>query len=166
MMKKQQHKTGFKIPEGYFETLEDRVIAKIAETKFPKSAGFQTPEGYFENFEDGVLQDLLSVTARKKVIKLNPRKYLGYAAAIAASILVAFMIFSPTSNPSLETIQAAAIDGYIEDGNLNIDLYELTSYMDDADLSDLNFKNQQFSANILKNYLLETIDEETLILER
>ncbi len=42
----------------------------------------------------------------------------------------------------------------------------LTSYIDDDDIINLNLEDQQFSEATLKNYLLENVDEETLINEQ
>ncbi len=116
------------------------------------------------------VQVIKTVTASEKpakVIQLFPKKYFGYAAAIAASLIIGFAIFNTNSdNSNLDSLQLAAIDTYIEDGNLNLDLYDLTSYIDDEDITDLNLDNHQFSETTLENYILENVDEETLINEQ
>lgn len=166
-MKKNKNISGFKTPENYFESFEEHLFAKISEENFPKSTGHKVPDGYFQNLEDRVLKTVINSEKPKKVIPLFPKKYFGYAATIAACLLIGFTIFNTkTDNSSLDSLQLAAIDTYIEDGNLNLDLYDLTSYIDDEDFTDLNFDARQFSETALENYILENIDEETLINEQ
>ncbi len=166
-MKKNKNISGFKTPENYFESFEEHLFVKISEENFPKSAGHKVPDGYFQNMEDRVLKTVINSEKPKKVIPLFPKKYFGYAAAIAACLLIGFTIFNTkTDNSSLDLLQLAAIDTYIEDGNLNLDLYDLTSYIDDEDFTDLNLDDRQFSETALENYILENIDEETLINEQ
>jgi hypothetical protein len=166
-MKENKNISGFKAPENYFENFEERLFGKISEENFPKSAGHTVPDGYFENLEDRVLKTVIASEKPTKVIPLFAKKYFGYAAAIAACLLLGFTLFNTkTDNSGLDSLQLAAIDTYIEDGNLNIDLYDLTSYIDDEDITDLNMDDYQFSETTLENYLLENVDEETLINEK
>ncbi|HHC78517.1 MAG TPA: hypothetical protein ENK46_01450 [Flavobacteriia bacterium] len=48
-------KGGFKTPEGYFDTVEDAVFAKITSEKFAEKEGFSTPSSYFDTVEDTIL---------------------------------------------------------------------------------------------------------------
>lgn len=166
-MKENKNIHGFKAPEKYFEDFEESLFGKISEESFPKSAGHTVPDGYFESMEERVLKTVITSEKPVKVIPLFPKKYFGYAAAIAACLLIGFTIFNnKTDNSNLDALQLAAIDNYIEDGNLNLDLYDLTSYIDDGDITDLNLKDQQFSETTLENYILENVDQETLINEQ
>ena len=166
-MKREKNIPNFSIPEGYFETFEKRLFSKMAEENFPKTAGFKTPEDYFEKLETRVLKEVSALEKPNKVIPLFPRKYFGYAAAIAASLVIGFSLFNTTSNTSsLDSLQLAAIDTYIEEGNLNMDLYDLTSYIEDEDVPDIDLDAKYFSDSSLKEYLLENIDTETLINEQ
>ncbi|MDC8000439.1 hypothetical protein POV26_05290 [Aequorivita todarodis] len=166
-MKENKNTSGFKTPENYFESFEARLFCRISEENFPKSAGHKVPDGYFEQMEDRVLKTVFHSEKPAKVIPLFPKKYFGYAAAVAASLLIGFTIFNTeTDNSSLDSLQLAAIDTYIEDGNLNLDLYDLTSYLNDDDITDLNLDFQQIPESTLKNYLLEQLDEATLINEQ
>jgi len=166
-MKKNKKIAGFKTPENYFENFEMQLFNKIEGENLPKSAGFQVPENYFESLEQRVLNTVPASEKPKKVISLLPKKYFGYAAAIAACVVLGFTIFN--TNPSkstLDTLQISAIDNYIEEGNLNLDLYDLTSFIEDEDIIELDFKNKQFSDKAMENYILENLDEETLVNEQ
>ncbi len=166
-MKENKNITGFKTPENYFEDFEERLFSKISEEGFPKSTGHTVPDGYFETMEKRVSKAVINSEKPTKVIQLFPKKYFGYAAAIAACLVIGFTVFNTkTDNSSLDSLQLAAIDTYIEEGNLNLDFYDLTSYIDDEDITDLNFDNHQFSESTLEDYLLENVDTETLINEQ
>lgn len=166
-MKKQKDIPDFKIPEGYFDTFEERLFSKIAEESFPKHTGFKVPESYFENLEARVSNKVIDSEKTKKVIALFPKKYFGYVAAIAACLLIGFTIFNnKTGQSNLDALQLAAIDTYIEEGNLNLDLYDLTSYIEEDDITNLDFKTQQFTDKALEDYLLENFDVETIIDEQ
>ncbi len=166
-MKKEKNIPDFKIPEGYFETFEERLFSKIAEEKFPKSRGFKVPENYFDKLEESVIGKVNASEKPSKVIPLFPKKYFGYAATIAACLIIGFTIFNTkTDNSNLDSLQLAAIDTYIEDGNLNLDLYDLALFIDDEDINEISIKNNQFSDKALENFLLENLDEETLINEQ
>lgn len=166
-MKENKNISGFKTPENYFENFEERLFIKISEESFPKSAGHSIPDGYFQNLEDRILNKVIHSEKPTKVISLFPKKYFGYAAAIAACLIIGFTVFNTeTENTALDSLQLAAIDIYIEDGNLNLDLYDLTSFIEDEDFFDLNLDDRKFSESVLENYILENIDEETLINEQ
>ncbi len=166
-MKKEKNIPDFKVPKDYFETFEERLFSKISEENFPKSAGFKAPDMYFENLNTRILEAINSSEKSQKAIPLFPKKYLGYAAAIAASLVIGFLIFNTkTDNSNLDSLQFAAIDTYIEEGNLNLDYYDLTSYIDDEDITNIKLEDQQFSEATLKNYIMENVDEETLINEQ
>ncbi|NNL83979.1 MAG: hypothetical protein HKP28_11370, partial [Winogradskyella sp.] len=50
-MDKKYKKEGFKLPEGYFEGLTDRILERVAEdtSDLPQKEGFTVPEGYFDS---------------------------------------------------------------------------------------------------------------------
>lgn len=167
-MEKDKNKSAFKTPENYFEELEDQLFTKIAVEKFPKFSGFKVPNDYFEMLETRVVDTVKLPEKTGKVLPLFSKKQLGYAAAIAASLLIFFSVFNNTKEEKygMDSLQSSAIGGYIEDGYLNIDLYDLTSYLDDEDISYLKQELPQLSETTLENYLLEYFDEETLMNEQ
>lgn len=166
-MKKENNIPNFKVPEGYFESFEEQLFSKISEEKFPKSNGFKVPNGYFEKLEVQVFNTLENSEKPKKVISLFPKKYLGYAAAIAASVVIGFSLFNnDQGSQNIDILQWSAIDSYINEGNLNLDLYDLTTMIDDSDLSGIDFRTQQLSEKAMEDYLFENIDSEILINER
>tara|TARA_R110002124_G_scaffold189906_1_gene357228 strand:+ start:73 stop:573 length:501 start_codon:yes stop_codon:yes gene_type:complete len=166
-MEKYKNIPNFKTPENYFEDFEVRLFSKIAEESFPKTAGFKIPKQYFENLDSKILKEVAASERTGKVISLFSRKYFGYASAIAASLVIGFTVFNTKSNTiSLDSLQLAAIDTYIEEGNLNLDLYDVTSYIENEDIVNIDLDTKYATDNSLKEYLLENIDTETLINEQ
>lgn len=163
-MKEEGNIPNFKVPEGYFETFEEQLFSKISEEKFPKKNGFTVPQGYFENLEKRVFHTVNAAKNSKKVIPLFPKNYFGYAAAIAACLVLGFSLFTSTINEqNLDALQWSSIDSYIEEGNLNLDIYDLTTMIEDSDISGVEVQNWELSQNALEDYLFENIDTETLI---
>ncbi|MDN3723773.1 hypothetical protein QRD02_05220 [Aequorivita sp. SDUM287046] len=166
-MKKNRNKTGFKIPDNYFADFEAQLYSKIDEINFPPRTGFKVPENYFERLDDSVFNKITASEKQHKVISLFPTKYLGYAAAFAACLVIGFSIFNTANEQeTLDALQLATIDKYIDEGNLNFDLYDITTFIDDDNIINTNLEEQQFSEAVLKNYLLENVDEKTLIDEQ
>jgi|SRR5690554_2865712 len=156
--------SGFKTPEKYFDNFEAELFSRIEEEKLPKSAGFQVPTGYFDNLEEMIIAKETASRKPNKVIPLFTKRYIGYAAAIAASLMIGVAIFnSNQSKTTLDTIQLSLIDKYIDEGNLNMDLYDLTSYLEPHDIQIVDFENQHFSQTTLESYLLENTDVEVLM---
>ena len=166
-MKKENNISNFKVPDGYFETFEEQLFSTILEEKFPKSNGFVVPEDYFENLEEGIIKALESSKKEVKIIPLFPKKYIGYAAAVAAFLIIGLTIYSNKIDvQNLDNLQWSSIDSYIEEGNLNLDLYDLTSIMDDSDISGIEIQKRELSLSALEDYLFENLDTEILINER
>ena len=47
--------SGFEVPKGYFDHIEDEFSAKLREEFLPKNTGCETPQGYFDGLEDTIL---------------------------------------------------------------------------------------------------------------
>ena len=69
-------KNSFKVPQGYFETIEDAVFAKLAAEKLPKKEGFLVPDTYFETIEDGVLKKIQEEKKQSQTGFSVPTTYL------------------------------------------------------------------------------------------
>ena len=71
--------SGFKTPEKYFESFDDKLFDKLSE-KAPlpgtKATGFKVPDAYFDIIENEILQKIDDKDT--PVIKLSSRKTLYY----------------------------------------------------------------------------------------
>lgn len=163
-MKEKLKISNFKTPQDYFENFEEQLFERLQLEDLPKSSGLKVPEGYFNQLEDKIVAEEIASRQQSKVIRLFPRKYYGYAAAIAAVFILGVSIFiSNDKSNGLDNIQMAYIDQYIEDGNLNMDLNDLTSYMENQEISAMDFDYQFIPQTEMKNYLLEHTDESLLM---
>ena len=70
-------KNSFKIPKGYFETVEDAVMTKIAVKKFSEKEGYTSPKGYFDSLEDSILKKIHEQKANQSAVPLS--KKTGFA---------------------------------------------------------------------------------------
>ncbi|MBT8312424.1 MAG: hypothetical protein HKP23_06290, partial [Flavobacteriaceae bacterium] len=72
-MDKKYKKEGFKLPEGYFEGLTDRILERVAEdtSDLPEKEGFTVPEGYFDSLNERVRAKTFP-GEDPKVVRLNP----------------------------------------------------------------------------------------------
>jgi len=162
-MKKDLKITGFKTPEKYFDNFEAELFARISQENLPKSTGFQVPSGYFDILQEKVITKEFPLEKRETVLSLMSKRNVGYAAAIAASIIIGIGLFNWNQNIStIDSIQLGLIDKYIDDGNLNMDLYDLTTYFETSEISLEDFETQQLSQTTLKNYLMDTMTDEIL----
>ncbi|RXR19045.1 hypothetical protein EQG63_06255 [Flavobacterium amnicola] len=79
--------TGFKIPENYFDSLEERVMQRISFDENKIATGFKVPDQYFDSLEEKVMQKLPLETKEVKVISLWQRKSV-WISSIAAVFLI------------------------------------------------------------------------------
>lgn len=161
-MDKKQHIPPFGIPEDYFSNFEERLFLKIEEEKFPKSSGFRVPPAYFTNLEEVIIAKL-QPKKEAKVIPLASHKILVFASAIAACLVIAVSLFKFSnfqSEPNIETVNLSLIDQYIDDGNLDMDLYEVTNYLKNLDNLDLSLESLLISDEEIETYLYESLEDD------
>ena len=151
-------KTGFEVPNGYFESLEDRVLSKIKSEVIN-----DIPEGYFDTIEDRVFKKIKN--EEPKVISLKSR-FVKVAAplAIAASILllITLQLFNTNQKDVFANLETSEIETWINNGDLDLETFEITSVYNDADFENIELYDS-YSDNDLLEYL-DDIDLESLIL--
>lgn len=67
--------TGFKAPEGYFESMEDQVLSKLNTKELPTKTGYEVPPSYFDSIEEKVLSKIKQTTAQKQLNSDIPSDY-------------------------------------------------------------------------------------------
>lgn len=167
-------KPGFKVPENYFEDLEDRLMLAVQEEKdLPESLqtlrgkpGFVVPEGYFENIEE-ILVDRVTRKPGKLIQFISTRK-LFYAAAVAAvfiGIISTVYFKSNTEEYTMDSIELSALENYIEEGYFDLDFNELSSFMTEDGYSFGNYSTDDFSDEAMYNYIDENIENPEFLFE-
>ena len=153
---------GFKVPNDYFDNLEEHLLitAKLHDENI--SAGFDIPEGYFDTLEERIVQKVPEAQA-SKVISLFRNKYVLYTAGIAASIVLLFNISIFDHQASWEDIDAKTAENYVI--NENIGTYEIASLLDLEDIDETNFLELDMKDEQLETYLENNAEIETLLIE-
>jgi hypothetical protein len=136
------------LPLGFFDTttsnIMDKIDSDIKTVSLNKNKSAIVPEGFFENFSANLMDQIKSdprlkaeVEKPKSVITL---KILGFVSAVAACLLVFFMLDkSPESNKIavVNTQEQESVDKLIEEDYL--------AYLDEADLIDFLIENEDIT---------------------
>lgn len=153
--------SGFKVPEDYFNSFDDRLTNKLNEKQLSdiKTPGFKIPDDYFTSLEDKIMQRAES--KQIPTIKLRTKNRLYYIAGIAASLILIAAIFLNRNTDT--SISIEMVETYFE--NSSLDSYELAELLSEADLLDDDFKliETEFNEENLESYLLNHADIENII---
>ena len=156
--------TGFKAPDGYFESLDDMLLNQQKIDNHLKgeiTAGFKVPEGYFERFDATVLKQLQK--EEPKIISLPFWKKTAFVSGIAASLAILLTVFNSSEDVSFESLETASIENYIFEENINT--YDIASFLNEDDLVLENFVSTSISDESLESYLLNNTTIENLMFE-
>lgn len=167
MKKSQLHnirETGFKTPDGYFETFESRLMKKMTiqkEMDGVKNTGFTVPPHYFEHVAESI-KEKIATEPKSKLKYLTLYKNAGIISGIAAALLLMLAILTKSSDTlSMNQIETASIENYLNDANLST--YDIASFLNENDLELDHFVISSFSEESLENYLLNNASIEDLI---
>ena len=147
--------SGFKAPDGYFESFDELLFDKLKSNNASKeshASGFKVPDQYFETFDDKLFE-VISETKEDKVIPLITWKKAAYISGIAASIILMISLFNNNNSmPTFDNLETALIDEYIiEEDFSNEDIATLLS--DDLTLN--NFMDSHLIDDNLEEYILD-----------
>lgn len=145
--------TSFKVPEGYFDTLETRLMDTIKKTSprdMKVDSGFTVPENYFESFK--VETDKSPVILWKKTL---------YLSGIAAAFVLMFTFFVPKKQPTFDSIETATLENYLL--NTPYTSTDLADLLDAEELSPETFgiliDPQEMEAFIMENVSIENLSD-------
>lgn len=155
--------SGFKTPDDYFETFDDKLFTRLNEKesiKDVKDTGFKVPKGYFDTVEDNIFKKREG--NNKLIISLKQKKTWYYVTGIAASLVLFFGILFNTSS-NTEDISAEMVETYLEISDL--DSYELAQLLSENDFleDDFTLTETTYNEDNLETYLLDYSDIETII---
>ena len=123
-----RQKNPFKIPEEYFDELEEKFCS--SEDFISKLNPFNSPLNYFENLESSLLKALdLKNPTNKKVSKKLILQFI----SVAAIILLVSTIFLMNQKKMIDKNQA--LNDFIENYYLeDFDSYKILSMMDESEI--------------------------------
>lgn len=158
------NKPGFKVPEGYFDALEDSVMAQIKSEELKQSIphhGHKLPENYLDSVEDRVL-DRIEPT-QPKVISFINRKTLYYVSGIAAAVLVLFAVLVNRGESTEGSLDYDTVENYIIDQELST--YEIASLLTEEEIEEIELQmiSEEVTEESLEDYLLNNIEIEEII---
>lgn len=151
--------TGFKTPDNYFESLEDKILSQAKLQEKVSDSGFAIPDDYFKTIENCVL-DAVSEEKDTKVVSLFSRKNIIYISSIAAAVLIMFGIFSRTTTPTFEGLDETLVENYILEQDY--ETYEIASLLSEEDLSN-ELININYSEENLEDFIFNNSEVEDFI---
>ena len=164
--KNEKYHSGFTTPDNYFENFEDKLFDRLNEEQLPENSGFRVPEGYFKGLEDRVMELVHTTETKPKVIPLITKRFIGIAAVAACVVLIVTIFNNKTTiSKDFNELQLSSISTYIEEGNIDINSYDIAAMLGGDEILEISADTEQFLEEGLEEYLLETIDENTLLIE-
>ena len=146
--------SGFKTPENYFDIIENEVITKLKAKVLQNKKADNIPSNYFDTVENNVLGKIKS---QRKIITLKRVAKIVIPVAIAASLLLIFILNSIPKTTSFDSLATSEIEQLIENGFVDIDTETLA-----IAFSDINFSTDNLGATISDNEVLNYLYDEDL----
>lgn len=152
--------SAFKLPNNYFEEIEDIVLARIKVKPLKNKDLYELPDHYFDTIEDRVLN---KINAPKTVISI--KKITKYVApiAIAASLLLVFILNTNQNKITFDALATSEIEQFIDNGFVDIDSESLALAFSTVEISIDNI-SAPISEDEVLDYLY-TEDLEAIIYE-
>lgn len=154
---------GFKVPEGYFQEFEDRMMARLNLAEVPvHEKPFKVPEQYFEQLSDRIIDRLESEPETGKIIPLFNRRMLSYVASVAAVVAILFssIVLNRSGELGFDDLNMSAIENYLLESldfdnpnNTPVEEYAVTTPA-----------NPNIDKQALLEYLNDNIEEPALLL--
>ncbi|SFD37707.1 hypothetical protein [Algibacter pectinivorans] len=157
--------TGFKTPDDYFDSVEEKIFSKLNTESLLDSVdapGFKVPDNYFESLNERILNKTIS-EEKTKVISLFSRTNLIYVSSIAAAILLLFNLSIFDSKPTFDNLDIETVENYLEDESIST--YEIAALFSDKQIDEDYIIDYNFDEDNIEEYLLHNVDIETLILD-
>jgi hypothetical protein len=154
--------TGFSVPKGYFDSVEDTFSSKLFEETLPKETGMGIPSGYFESLEDRILSKV-EIPKKGKVISLK-RKLIRLIPITAAASIVLFITLNTVFSNTIDidpTSEEIAV--WFDENISTINDHDLTSIFDTDDLVDSSILESIVDSDDIDTYINE--DDTNILIE-
>lgn len=140
--------SGFDVPKGYFDSVEDEFSIRLKEENLPGTSGYKVPDGYFESLEDKILSQVTD-KPEGKVIPLRTR-ILRVASVAAVFVFIFISIWNNAKNE--EDLTSDEIASWIEVNISDIDLNDIYNELDE----DVEFMEVDLLENSIENNSIDT----------
>lgn len=165
-------RSGFKVPENYFEDFESKILDSFCQEPnmvdtMEKDSGFKIPSDYFETLESKIYARIENSESKGKVIPIHRTRKFYYYAAVAAIFvgLISTQLFNPVQDNSFDSIELSAIEAYMDSGNIDFNYNEISSMIYEEDYVFDNITKSNLSDDAVFEYLNENIEDPSIILE-
>ncbi len=158
---KDKKNSGFKVPEGYFESFGEKLSEKIREpgSFLPSQEGFSVPEGYFETFNEK-LAKRIDLPEAKVITLYQYKKHLWAAASVAA--IVAFFLLMPGNTAgdlTFDDLAGTEIALYMENNELELTDDEIAQMVPVEDLEMSDMMDNQLEEDNIMEYLDSSVED-------
>lgn len=164
-MKKKKNIHGFKAPKDYFENFDDALLTNMEAKSLPAEPGFTVPIGYFSELESVILKRVQAVEDEPKVVSLFSAKRVFGIVAVAASLALMVTLLNKPEVISFEDLQSATIADYLSNDTSALDSSDLIALLDNETLTTLTLETELTSKENIEDYLMDTLDNNTLLFE-
>jgi|GEM_PF-883387 hypothetical protein len=147
-------KLGFKVPEGYFDSIDQTMACKVKSKSENSDFGYRVPESYFNDFS-------LSAPPKEstsKVIKLKElSRWVAAASILAFAVLSALHIddISPDENLQFSDLDRDMIEDY-----LDYTMENPEEFIEYENTSSINTIINDNIVNLKNNDILEYLNDE------
>ena len=158
---KDSPKSGFTIPKGYFDGLEEELMAKVVTEELPHETGFNIPTAYFNSVEQQIIE---KVTDKPKTKVIDFKELLlkrVIPIAAAASLLLFFVFNFNKKTVYINNVASTDIENWIDQGLIDVDAYEIAEVYNDINLNNNTFITSDddlfnnLNGDEIETYLLE-----------
>ena len=164
-------KSGFKVPNHYFEDFEAKMIRAISSEQstfeqYKEKSGFTIPENYFDNLEDQVLAKVEHSEPRGMVISLFRKKKFYAVAGIAAVFIgiISTLVLKPNPVNSLDSEKILVLEEYIDEESIDLNFNEITTLLYEEGYVLDDFNTAALSDEAVLDYIDEHVEDPALIL--
>lgn len=155
--------TGFKTPDNYFDTLEDRLFTEAKLKANVSGSGFVMPEDYLDGLENTILNKVPKVE-EPKVISIFSKRTLVYVSSIAAAILLLFNLSILETKPTtFDSLDTETVENYILEEDIGS--YEINTSLTEDDFYVDNFSEVTIDDESFEDYILNDVNLEDIMLE-
>lgn len=154
--------TGFKVPNDYFDGIEDAILSDIKLKEMVPESGYKLPDTYLDALDDTIFNKI-SAKETPKVISIFNRKNIIYISSAAAAILLLFNLFTLKNKSAFDRLDTETVENYIMDENIGS--YEIVSLLLEENLLNEGFTELKIDEQTVETYILNNLDMENLIIE-
>lgn len=156
-------KSGFSVPNNYFEEIDDNIFNRIVEEKIPNKNSFKVPKDYFLTVEDKILSKVIPERKKQtKVIAL--RRIIEISAIASVLLLISLYLFNNNITVSFDNITIAEIEDWYNNSYEITNDNEIAILLDESDFINTGISSINIDESVLEDYFNST-DSSNLIQE-